>query len=414
MKLLIKNIRGLVGARTDAPPVLKGKALQSLPVLEDAWLAIEDGRLADFGGMDEWPGISDWRDLEVIDADGKFVFPSWCDSHSHVVYAGNREQEFVDRIHGLTYEEIAARGGGILQSAMRLRSATEQQLFDAAWQRLNEVMALGTGAIEIKSGYGLDLESELKMLRVIRRLQAEHPLTIRSTFLGAHAVPPEFKGRKQEYVDHIIQEMLPAIAAERLADFVDVFCEQNYFSNIDTQRIIEAGARHGLSAKIHVNQFTVSGGIATATKAGALSVDHLEVLDDADLLALRQSNTMPVALPGCSLFLRIPYTPGRKLIDAGLPLALASDFNPGSCPSGNMGLVVSLACIQMGISPEEAIQAATVNGAYAMDIAADHGAIVPGFKANFFITREMPSVGFLPYSFGSQLVQDVYIDGKKR
>lgn len=414
MKLLIKNIRGLVGARTAAPERLCGKDMEQLPVLKDAWLAIENGVFADFGSMSDWPGISDWRDLEVVDADGKFVFPSWCDSHSHVVYAGNREQEFVDRIHGLTYEQIAARGGGILKSAMRLREAKEEELVEAAYGRLNEVMAMGTGAIEIKSGYGLDLESELKMLRVIRRLQHEHPLTIRATFLGAHAVPPEFKGQKEAYVQYIIDTMLPAVASEGLADFVDVFCENNYFSNEDTLRIIEAADQFGLPAKIHVNQFTISGGISVAAKSGALSVDHLEVIDQQDIAALQNSRTIPVALPGCSMFLRIPYTPGRQLIDAGLPLALASDFNPGSCPSGNMSLVVSLACIYMGITPEEAVHAATVNGAHAMLLGDQLGAIVPGFKANFFITRNMPSIGFLPYSFGSQLVEEVYIAGKKR
>lgn len=412
MKLLIKNIRGLVGAQSESPALLRGAEMRRLPVIENAWMAVENGRIADFGEMHDWPGISDWRDLEVIDADGRFVFPSWCDSHTHLVYAGNREGEFVDRIHGLSYEEIAARGGGILNSADKLRLASEEELYESASQRLREVMRMGTGAIEIKTGYGLTLESELKMLRVIARLKADFALPIKSTFLGAHAYPREYAQNKTAYIDYLLQEMLPNVAAEGLADYIDVFCEKNYFSNEDTDRILEAGARFGLRSKVHVNQFTAAGGIAVCTKHNALSVDHLEVLGEGDVEALLASQTIPVALPGCSLFIRIPYTPGRTIIDAGLPLALATDYNPGSCPSGNMNLVVSLACIHMQLTPEEAINAATVNGAYAMELQHEVGSISPGKAANFFISRNMPSVGFLPYSFGTMPVEQAYVNGR--
>jgi imidazolonepropionase len=414
MKLLIKNIKGLVQAREEKSVLLKGADMKTLPILEDAWLAVEDGKIADFGHMSSWPGISDWRDLEVLDADGRFVFPSWVDSHTHIVYAGNRESEFVDRINGLSYEDIAARGGGILNSAAKLATTSEEELFEQAWTRLDEVMMLGTGAVEIKSGYGLTPETELKMLRVVKALSEKHPLTIKATFLGAHAFPAHFKNDKDAYVRQIIEEMIPRVAEEKLAEFIDVFCENNYFTNEQTARILDAGNKYGLIPKVHVNQFTTSGGIATSVQHGALSVDHLEVLNDADLEALKQGNTIPVALPGCSLFIRIPYTPARTIIDAGLPLALATDFNPGSCPSGNMNLVVSLACTQMNMTPEEAINAATVNAAYAMRLEHSFGSITPGHEANFFITKPMPSVGFLPYSFGSSMIDEVFVGGKKQ
>lgn len=411
MKLFIKNIKGLVGAYDDAPKFVAGKDMQNLPVLEDAWLAVEDGIIADYGLMQDWPGITDWRDLEVIDVSGKYVFPSWVDSHTHTVYAGSREGEFVDRIHGLSYEDIAARGGGILNSSKRLASATEQELYDSAYLRLDEMMSLGTGAVEIKSGYGLSLDAELKMLRVIKRLQENHPLTIKATFLGAHAYPADYKSRPSEYVNMIIKEAIPAVASEKLAEFIDVFCEKNYFSVEDTDRILEAGVKHGLVPKTHVNQFNVIGGVEVSVKHNALSVDHLELISDEDIEVLKASKTMPVALPGCSFFIKIPYTPARKIIDAGLPLALATDFNPGTAPSSNMNLMVSLACINMSMTPEEAIHAATINGAYAMNLSEKTGSISRGKDASFFITKEMPSIAFLPYSFGHSLIDEVYIKG---
>ncbi|MCC6600631.1 MAG: imidazolonepropionase [Crocinitomicaceae bacterium] len=414
MKRLFKNIKGLVNVWDQPPVLVSGREMKELPVLENAWLAVEDDLIADFGMMSEWPGISDWRDLEVIDAEGKYIFPAWCDSHTHIIYAGSRESEFEDRIRGLTYEQIAAKGGGILNSAKLLHTESENDLYESAWKRLNEMMYQGTGAVEIKSGYGLTTESELKILRVIQRLKEQHPLTIRATFLGAHALPEIYKGIPDKYVDLIINEMLPAIASEKLADFIDVFCEKNYFSVAQMERILDAGQKFGLPPKVHVNQFNSIGAIDAAVKKNALSVDHLEVVTEADIRALCSSTVLPVALPCCSLFIGIPYTPARRIIDRGLPLALASDYNPGSSPTGNMNLVVSLACIQMQMTVSEAIQAATLNGAAAMALSNTHGSISPGKKANFFVTKEMPSVAFLPYSFGSVLVEEVYIGGEKR
>ena len=388
--------------------------MQSLPVLENAWIALEDGMIADFGEMTDWPGITDWRDLEVIDASGKYVLPSWVDSHTHVVYAGSREGEFADRIAGLTYEQIAARGGGIINSVAKLRKTSEDELFENAFVRLNDMMMMGTGAVEIKSGYGLNLESELKMLRVIRRLKNEHPLLIKATFLGAHAYPAEFKENKEGYLDLLLNEMIPEVAKQGLADFIDVFCELNYFSTEDTARILDCGARYGLVPKVHVNQFNSIGGIQTCVEHHARSVDHLEVLTDADIEALQNSDTIPVALPGCSLFIKIPYTPARSIIDAGLPLALATDYNPGSAPSGNMNLVNSLACIQMNMTVEETINASTINAAFAMNISEYCGSIARGKLANLFITREIPSLATLPYSFGLPLIDTVIIGGEIR
>jgi imidazolonepropionase len=312
MKIFIKNIKGLVGVHDLNIRVVKGAEMQSLPILENAWLALEDGQIADFGLMSDWPGITDWRELEVIDAAGKYVLPSWVDSHTHIVYAGSREGEFADRIAGLTYEEIAARGGGILNSVAKLRTTSEEELFQNALQRLDDMMLMGTGAVEIKSGYGLNLESELKMLRVIRKLKDKHPLLIKATFLGAHAYPAEFKENKPAYLDLLLNEMIPEVANQKLADYIDVFCELNYFSSDDTSRILECGAKHGLIPKVHVNQFTSFGGIEMCVKHNARSVDHLEVLTDADIAALQNSDTIPVALPGCSLFIKIPYTPCPK------------------------------------------------------------------------------------------------------
>jgi imidazolonepropionase len=410
-KVLIKDIRFLMGVSDDPPAVLRGKEMAHLPVLENAWLAIEDGRIADYGSMENWPGISDWRNLEVIDAEGGSVLPGFVDSHTHLVHSGTRETEFVDRIRGLSYADIAARGGGILNSAAKLANALEDDLFEESLKRVKQAMRMGTLAFEIKSGYGLNLEAELKMLRVIKRIKEAVDVPVKATFLGAHAVPNAFKGDPKGYVKHVIEIILPRVAEAQLADYIDVFCEAGYFDVEDTLQIIEAGMRYGLRAKVHVNQFQAIGGIAAAVNAGALSVDHLEVLNDDDLLALTGGGTIPVALPGCSLFLGIPYTPARKLIDAGLPLALASDYNPGSAPSANMHLVVALACSQMRMLPAEALNAATLNAAAALELEGEVGAISPGMRANLIITEVIPSPEFIPYAFGSQLIKNVLVNG---
>jgi imidazolonepropionase len=414
MKILIKNIRGLAGVHPAGTEFIAGKEMARLPVLNDAWLAVEDGLIADFGGMKDWPGISDWRDLEIVDAEGRYILPGWCDSHTHAVFAASRAGEFTDRIRGLTYAEIAAKGGGILNSARRLRDTPEEVLLESTLQRLDQMMAGGTCAAEIKSGYGLTPESELKMLRVIREAARLHPMTIKATLLAAHAIPEHFKNNPDDYVREIIDVLLPMVHEEGLAEFMDVFCEQNYFSVSQTSQLLEAGAKYGLRPKVHVNQFTSIGGIAACVGHGALSVDHLEVLTDDDLEALKGSATMPVALPGCSLFINIPYTPARRIMDAGLPLALASDFNPGSAPSGNMNLVNSLACIKMGMLTEEVIHASTLNGAYAMGISATHGSIAVGKRASFIMTKPLGSLDELPYYFGSSLISDVWIDGRRQ
>ncbi len=409
MNVLLTNIRELVQIREFPVKKLSGPDMNDLPTLKNAWLLIQDDRILNFGGMEAAPeGTFD----QVIDCSGKTVLPSWCDSHTHIVYAGNREQEFVDRINGLTYQEIAQKGGGILNSAKKLQQTSEEELFEQSAKRLVEVMAMGTGAIEIKSGYGLTTEAELKMLRVAKRLDREYPVTVKTTFLGAHAVPKEFKNNKEGYVDLIIEEMLPAVAEEKLADFVDVFCEDGYFSTEDTDRILSAATRYNLVPKIHVNQFNTIGGVAMGVKHKALTVDHLEVLSDDDIRELQHSGTMAVALPGCSFFLGIPYTPGRTLIDAGVPLVLATDFNPGSSPSGNMNFVLAAACIKMKLSPEEAINAATINAAHAMGLEDTHGSITKGKKANLIITTEIPSYGFLPYYFGNDCIDSVICEGK--
>lgn len=349
---------------------------------------------------------------EVIDAKGKIVLPMWCDSHTHIVYAGNRVQEFVDRINGLSYEEIANRGGGILNSAEKLQTISEDELYEQSKKRLHNVIKLGTGAIEIKSGYGLTVEAELKMLRVIKRLKKEFPIKVKATLLAAHAIPKDYKNNKEGFIDLVINQLIPAVAKEQLAEYIDVFCEKGYFDLQDTDRILEAGKTHGLIPKIHVNQFNAFGGVALGVKHKALSVDHLEELTNADVMALQKSDTMPVALPSCSYFLSIPYTPARQLIDAGLPLALATDYNPGSTPSGNMNFVVSTACIKMKMTPEEAINAATINGAYAMGISNQYGSICRGKKANLIITKNIPSYHYLPYAFSENNIETVIINGQ--
>ncbi|MFN5294323.1 MAG: imidazolonepropionase [Flavobacteriales bacterium] len=408
-RILIKNIKSLLGVYENAPSLLAGKAMSELPSIENAWLAIEDGMIVEYGAMADWPGISDWRGLEVIEADGRMVLPAWCDSHTHIVYAGSRVSEFVDRVHGLTYEQIAARGGGILNSAARLAFTSEEELVESALRRLEQIQSMGTGAVEIKSGYGLTMESELKMLRVIQTLKNLSPITIKATFLGAHAIPKEFKGNPDAYVDLLVDTMIPEVGRQQLAEYIDVFCEENYFSVAQTERILEAGVKHGLRPKTHVNQFNAIGGVAASVKYNALSVDHLEVMTDDDLAALQGTGTMPVALPGCSLFIKIPYTPARKIIDAGLPLALATDYNPGSAPSGNMNLVNSLACIYMGMTPNEVINASTLNGAYAMGLEKSHGTITIGKKANLIITEPLSETGEMMYSFGRNTVERVIL-----
>lgn len=409
MQTLITNIKGLLQVRETNVDKVSGVEMARLPAIENAYLLLEDDQIAAFGAMADCPQINADK---TIDASGKFVLPAWCDSHTHIVYAGNREQEFVDRINGLSYEEIANRGGGILNSAKKLHETTEDEIYNQSKTRLEEVMALGTGAVEIKSGYGLSVEDELKMLRVIRRLQQDYPITIKATFLGAHAFPLEYKQNQQGYIDLIVDEMIPKIAAENLAEYIDVFCETGYFSVEQTDAILKAGIAHGLIPKIHVNQFNAIGGVGVGVKNKALSVDHLEVVTPEDIEILKNSGTMPVALPSCSYFLSIPYTPARDMIKAGLPLALATDFNPGSTPSGNMNFVVATACIKMKMTPEEAINAATINGAYAMGISETHGSITVGKKANVIITKKIPSFYQLPYAFGSNLIDLVIIDGK--
>jgi len=409
MATLIINCKEILQIRESGITKVSGKEMAHLPVINNAWLLIEDNLIAGFGTMDTCPNLPD---ATIIDATGKTILPAWCDSHTHIVYAGNREQEFVDRINGLTYEEIANRGGGILNSAKRLNETSEEDVYQQSKVRLEEVMQQGTGAVEIKSGYGLTVDGELKMLRVIKRLREEYPVAIKATFLGAHAFPAEYKENHTGYIDIIVNEMLPAIAEENLADYIDAFCETGYFSVEETERIMEAGQKYGLPAKIHVNQFTAINGIAACVKHNALSVDHLEIVSDDDIEALKNSDTMPVALPTCSFFISIPYTPVRKMIDAGLPLALATDFNPGTTPSGNMNLVVATACIKMKMTPEEAINAATLNGAYAMGLSETHGSITVGKRANIIITKPLTSYYQLPYAFGSNLIDSVIIEGK--
>ncbi len=410
MRIIITNIKELLQVRESSISKVSGADMKILPTIKNAFLLIENDIILDFGRMENLRGINADK---TIDASGKIVLPAWCDSHTHIVYAGNRESEFVDRINGLSYEEIANKGGGILNSAKKLQKTSEEDLFQQSAVRIEEVMTLGTGAVEIKSGYGLTVDAELKMLRVIQRLTKKYPISIKATFLGAHAFPSKYKNNKDAYVDLIIDEMLPKIAKENLAEFIDVFCEDGYFTAQQTDKILTAGKQNGFIPKIHVNQFTIMGGVQIGIKHDALSVDHLEILDTNDLIALKNSNTMPVALPCCSYFLSIPYTPARQVIDAGLPLALATDYNPGSTPSGNMNFVVSTACIKMKMTPEEAINAATINGAYAMNISNTHGSITKGKKANLIITKAIPSYGYLPYAFGSNLIDEVFINGNK-
>jgi imidazolonepropionase len=412
--LLLKNIKCLV--QIEEVPKLKkcGSEMAELSVISDAYVFINEGVIVDFGIMRDFQArkFIQHHEVETIDASGKFVFPSYCDSHTHLVYAGSREIEYIDKIRGLSYSEIAKRGGGILNSAKKLHETSEEDLYNQSICRIEEIISYGTGAVEIKSGYGLNLADELKMLRVIRRIKETSPIEVRSTFLGAHAIPEEYKNKRNEYIDAIINEMIPVIAAEELADYIDVFCDKGFFNVEDTERILMAGLKHGLIAKLHANELAYSGGIQTGVKYNARSVDHLEFTDDEEIDALIGSETMPTLLPGSAFFLGMPDPPVRKMINAGLPVALASDYNPGSSPSGNMNFIMSLGCIRLRMLPEEVINAVTINSAFAMGVSETHGSIARGKVANLFITKEIPSYEFMPYSFGSNLIETVILKGK--
>ena len=408
MSLLSDNIGTIVGIDTERRERIAGAEMDQLGRLDNAYLLADKGRIVAFGPMEELPAI---EVEERLDAEGGTLFPSFCDSHTHLVYAGSREQEFLDKIHGLSYEEIARRGGGILNSADRLHAATEEELYAEAIERVHEIMRMGTGLVEIKSGYGLSTEDELKMLRVIRRIRQEEPIEVRATFLGAHAVARNYIGRQAAYVDLVVEEMLPAVAREGLADFVDVFCDRGFFTLEETERIIRAGAKYGMKAKIHANELAISGGVQLGVKEGALSVDHLECMGDEEIEALRSSHTMPTMLPGAAFFLGMSYPPARKMIQAGLAVALASDYNPGSSPSGNMRMVMALAATQMRMTPTEALHAATLNGAAAMGESHDFGSITVGKVANCFITKPLPSPEFFTYAYATPLIRHTILRG---
>jgi imidazolonepropionase len=405
--ILIRNIKGLVQTRDQAIGPVKGSAMANLPILENSYLAIHNGLIEQYGSMSELPAAA--KAKTELDATGRFVFPSFVDSHTHLIFAASREEEFVMKIKGATYEEIAASGGGILNSAKKLQQTSEDELFERAMIRVHEIIKTGTGAVEIKSGYGLTTKDELKMLRVARRIGKESPLTVRTTFLGAHAVPKD--KTKEQYIDLILNEMIPAIAEEKLADYIDVFCEQGFFSQAETERIVTEGVKHGMKPRIHANQLYRSGGVQAGVNTGALSVDHLENIGDEEIACLRNSTVMPTALPGAAFFLGLPFPPARKMLEAGLPLAIASDYNPGSAPSGNMQLMISLACIKMKMTPEEAINAATINTALALELEKTHGSITKGKVANVFITKPISSIAYLPYAFGTNCVETVILKG---
>ncbi len=410
MKTIIRNIKELVQVERTPRRNVLGKDMASIETVKNAYLVVEDDRIAAFGNMQDLPeGTFD----KEINAQGRMVFPAFCDSHTHLVYAGSREIEYIDKIRGLSYDEIAKRGGGILNSAKRLQESSEQELYDSALVRLEEITATGTGAVEIKSGYGLTTEAEMKMLRVIRRLKENSPLTIKATLLGAHGVPMEYRGRQGEFVDLVIREMIPQAAAEGLADFIDVFCDQGFFTVEETDRMLEAGTKYGMRPKIHANEMACSGGVQVGVKYNALSCDHLEFVGDDEIEAFRNSNCMPTVLPGAAFFLNMQHSPVRKMMDAGLPVAMASDYNPGSSPSGNMQLVLSFACVNYRMTPEEAINATTINSAYAMDVVDRLGSIAVGKKANFFITKQIPSYEFMPYAYGNNKVDMMFLNGKQ-
>ena len=416
MKTLILNIKQLVQTELSPRKWVAGKDMARLGILENAYLLVEEDKIAGFGKMEDLNREAVYAGGDIvkeIDATGRLVMPSYCDSHTHLVYAGSREIEYIDKIRGLSYEEIAKRGGGILNSCERIRKASEEELFDAAYDRIQEIAGFGTGAVEIKSGYGLDTESELKMLRVIRRLKAETPLLIKSTFLGAHAVPLEYKGRQTEYVDLIINEMIPMVAAEELADYIDVFCDKGFFTVEDTDRMLNAGMKYGLRAKIHANELDYSGGVQVGVKYNAISVDHLECMGEEEIACLLESETMPTVLPGAAFFLNMPYSPVRKMIQAGLPVSVASDYNPGSSPSGNMKFIMSLGCINYKMLPEEVINATTLNSAYAMGVEEEAGSIAVGKLANFYITTPISGIEYLPYAYTADLIEAIFLKGEQ-
>lgn len=409
MSLLVKNIGCIVGIDESGRTRIAGKEMAVTGMLENGWLLTDGERICDYGTKDCMPAMDG---CEVIDAKGGWLFPSFCDSHTHIVYAGSREQEFLDKINGLSYEEIAKRGGGILNSADRLHDTSEDELYHQAMERINEIVSMGTGLVEIKSGYGLTLEDELKILRVIRRIKENAPLAVRATFLGAHAVGRAYKGRQSDYVEHVCNDMVPAVAAEKLADFIDVFCDKGFFTVEETAKIIETGARYGIRAKIHANELAVSGGVEVGVEHNALSVDHLESMGEEQIEALKGSDTMPTMLPGCAFFLGISYPPARRMIDSGLAVALASDYNPGTAPSGNMRFVASLASIKMKMTPAEALNAATLNSACAMGESKDYGSITRGKVANFYITKPLPSLAYLPYAHQTPVIKEIILKGK--
>jgi len=403
--ILIKNIKGLVQVGENIPDILCGQQMKQLPIIHDAFLAVEDGEIVAYGEMKDWQGITDWRNLEVIDATGKFVLPAFVDSHTHSVFATSREEEFVDRINGLSYQEIANKGGGILNSAKKLAKMPEEQLFEDAKQRIKQLIEYGTGALEIKSGYGLSVEAELKMLRIIKKLKEILPITIKATFLGAHAFPQEYKTNRRGYIDLLINDLLPQIEQEKLADYIDVFCENGYFSVQEMEEIVLAGKKIGLKPKVHVNQFSVLGGVAKAVELGALSVDHLEEISQDDIECLKKTNTIPTLLPSCSHFLSIPFADARRMIENNLPIALASDFNPGTTPTGNLNVVWSLACIKMKMTPQEALNALTINAAATLELSQTHGKITIGRSSPLIITKKIPSIEYIPYAFGDNHIE---------
>lgn len=407
--LLFKNIKGLVQVGENLPRLIIGNDMNYVPILEDAFLALEDGEVVAYGPMSEWEGIQDWRNLEVIDAEGRFILPAFCDSHTHSVFAKTREEEFVDRINGLSYEKIAKRGGGILNSARKLNEMDEDALYHTAVQRVEKIIASGTGALEIKSGYGLTVEAELKMLRVIKRLKQHFKIPIKATLLAAHAYPPDYKENHKGYIDLIINDIIPVVQRENLADYIDVFCERNYFSVEEMAEILQAGIKAGLKPKIHVNQFSSLGGIQKSVELNALTVDHLEEITDQDIIALKSGVTLPVFLPGCSHFLSIPYGNAKRFIEEEIPFALASDFNPGSTPCYNLFFIWSLACLKMRLTPEQAFNALSINAAFAMELSESHGSISLGKKPGVILTKEIPSFAYIPYSFGEHLVEKVFI-----
>ncbi|MEE0917418.1 MAG: imidazolonepropionase [Bacteroidales bacterium] len=411
MRTLVKNIKSLVQVEESARKAVCGEAMAEVACIDNAFLIVEDDKIADFGKMED---LKETNADKIVDANNRFVLPSFCDSHTHLVYAGSREIEYIDKIRGLSYEEIAKRGGGILNSAKRLQEASEDQLFEDAMKRLEEIASMGTGAVEIKSGYGLTTEAELKMLRVIRRLKEASPLTIRANFLGAHGVPMEYRGNQGAFVDLVINEMIPLVAEEKLADFIDVFCDTGFFTVEETDRMLEAGVRHGMIPKIHANELDYSGGIEVGVKYGALSVDHLECVGEKEIAALKASETMPTILPGAAFFLNMPYSPARKMIEAGLPVAMASDFNPGSSPSGNMQMVMTFACVNYRLTPQEALNATTINSAYAMGLSKTHGSIARGKQANFYITKDIPTIEYIPYYYGTNKVERTFLNGKEQ